>query len=171
MVGAPVSPAAAQTAGPSRDDVQVVYLFNFAKFVRWPEGSGQGPLTICVAGQKGYVESLGRLVKGEQVDGRPLGVKGVHGAGDVGGCDIVFLGDGAKDQIDAVVAATAGKPVLTVSDQEGFLERGGMIQFVVIGNRVRFSVDLGPAQRSGIGLSSELLKVAVAVKGAAGGGR
>jgi hypothetical protein len=72
--------------------------------------------------------------------------------------------------MDALLAASAGKPVLTVSDIPGFLDRGGMIQFLVQDNRVRFSVNLRPVARSSISLSSELLKVAVAVNGRSSGG-
>jgi len=161
--------AAAQPPAPSQLDVQAVYLFDFAKFVRWPEGEEHSTLTICVAGQKGYASSLTRLAKGEQIDSRPLAVRVVQTAADVTGCDILFVGISAKDQETAMLAATAGKPVLTVSDIPGFLDSGGMIQFVVIDQRVRFSVDLRSATHSGIGLSSELLKVAVKVNGASGG--
>ncbi|MGB6158059.1 MAG: hypothetical protein WBH45_07255, partial [Acidobacteriaceae bacterium] len=32
----------ARAQKPSRDDVQAAYLYNFGKFVRWPEGAGHG---------------------------------------------------------------------------------------------------------------------------------
>jgi len=170
-VAAPVAPAAAaaQPSAPSQLDVQAVYLFDFAKFVRWPEGAEHSTLTICVAGQKGYVDALTRLVKGEHIDSRPLAVRAVQTPADVTGCDILFLGILVKDQEAALLAATVDKPVLTVSDIPGFLESGGIIQFLVIDKRVRFSVDLHSATHSGSGLSSELLKVAVKVNGAGGG--
>ena len=175
MMAAPVArDAPAQvSAGPSLIDVQSVYLFDFAKFVRWPEGADHGALTICVAGPKGYTDTLTRLVKGEQINSRPLAVRAVQTPEDEAGCDIVFIEDAAKDHLDDLLAATEGKAVLTVSDVPGFLDRGGMIQFLMIDKRVRFSVDLRPAVHSGIGLSSELLKVAVNVsgKGSNGGGR
>ena len=58
----------------------------------------------------------------------------------------------------------ANAPVLLVSDMPGFVERGGMIQFVTEGNRVRFLVNLKAAQKAGLALSSELLKVAKSVQ-------
>ena len=164
--------APAQAPGPSLVDMQAVYLFDFAKFVRWPEAD-HGALTICVAGPKVYTDTLTRLVKGEQINSRPLAVRAVQTPEDEADCAIVFIENAAKDHTDGLLAATAGKPVLTVSDIPGFLDHGGMIQFLVIDKRVRFSVDLRPAVHSGIGLSSELLKVAVNVSGkdASGGGR
>jgi hypothetical protein len=54
--------------------------------------------------------------------------------------------------------------VLTVSDMPQFAQRGGMIQFVLEGNRVRFEVNLIATQHAGLTLSSDLLKVATAVR-------
>jgi hypothetical protein len=54
--------------------------------------------------------------------------------------------------------------VLTVSDLPEFTQRGGMVQFVSEGDRVRFEVNLATAERAGLILSSELLKVAVNVR-------
>jgi hypothetical protein len=53
--------------------------------------------------------------------------------------------------------------VLTVGDAPDFLERGGMIQFVLVANRVRFEVNLDAAREAGLQLSAELLKVAAKV--------
>ena len=162
--------AQAQAPAPSQYDVQAVYLFDFAKFVRWPAGTEHDTLTICVAGAKAYTDTLTRIVAGEQIEGRPLAVRAIQTPEDVAGCNIVFIGVAARDRLDSLLAATTGKPILTVSDIPGFLDRGGMIQFLVIANRVRFSVDLRPVARSGLSLNSELLKVAVSVNGKSVGG-
>jgi hypothetical protein len=53
---------------------------------------------------------------------------------------------------------------LTVSDIPQFSQRGGMIQFVLVGNKLRFEVNLANAQAAGLTLSSDLLKVAVTVR-------
>jgi hypothetical protein len=163
-------PALAQAPRPSQEDVQAAYLYNFAKFVRWPAANTRPTLDICVAGQKLYVDTLTRIVAGERIDTRSLAVRAVQRPEDSTGCDILFIDASAKDRLDALLAATAAKPALTVSDIPGFLDRGGMIQFLVQDNRVRFSVDLRPVAHSSLSLSSELLKVAVAVNGRPSGG-
>jgi hypothetical protein len=162
--------AAAEPPAASQSDVQAVYLYNFAKFVRWPAGTPSSTLDICVAGQKVYVDTLNKVVNGERIDSRPLTVRVVEGPADEAGCGILFIDVSAKARVEALLAAAAGKPMLTVSDIPGFLDRGGMIQFLLIDNHVRFSVDLRPTARNGIALSSDLLKVAVAVNGQPAGG-
>jgi YfiR/HmsC-like len=171
LLGAPSSGpiANAQSSPPSQFDVQAVYLFDFAKFVRWPAGAESGPIVLCIAAESRYAESLKKIVAGERIDNRALVVQLVQRSAEAG-CHILFIGATALDRLDSLLSAAAGRPTLTVSDLPGFLDRGGMINLLVIDNRVRFAVDLRPVQRSGISLSSELLKVAVRVRDAPPGG-
>jgi hypothetical protein len=162
--------ARAQPSGASQNDVEAVYVYNFAKFVRWPAESAGVPMQICVAAQSVFVDSLTKVIAGESIDNRPLKVRAIQRPEDVSACDILFLDGSAKQRLAGLLAAAADKPVLTVSDIPGFLDGGGMIQLLLIDNRVRFSVDLEHVQRSRIALSSELLKVAVTVRGQPSGG-
>jgi hypothetical protein len=152
---------------PTEDDVKAAYLFNFGKFVRWsaPAGGAQS-FDICVVGQDGIAQVLQRTTLHEQMDSRPVAVRRLASAADARGCAVLFLGGAEDARIEKDVAALAGADVLTVSDAPRFLERGGMIQFLLENNRVRFAVNLGAVDRTRLQLSSELLKVAVSVTGA-----
>jgi len=162
--------ARAQASGASQYDVEAVYLYNFAKFVRWPAGSPGPTVQICVAAQKVFVDALTKVVAGEHIETRPLTVRTIQRPEDEVACDILFIDASAKDRLAGLLSVASGKPTLTVSDVPGFLDHGGMIQLLLIDNRVRFSVDLRPVARSEMALSSELLKVAVTVRGQSTGG-
>jgi hypothetical protein len=155
----------ARAQKPSRDDVQAAYLYNFGKFVRWPEAGGHGPILVCVAGEDPFAQTVAHLVSGEQIAGRAVDVRNLDDPEGVGDCSILFVGTPEHSRTDAFLAAIAGKPVLTVGDGPDFLTRGGMIQFELVEDHVRFSVNLEAANRCNVGLSSELLKVAVSVTG------
>ncbi len=170
MVGAASARDAAEAERPSQEDVEAAYLYNFGKFVRWPQVAAQGPLTICVAGRDSMSQEIARLVTGETIDGRPLVVRSPDSAERVDGCSILFIGAPQSDRVADFLSAASGKPVLTVGDTPDFLVRGGMIQFVLVEDHVRFSVNLAAATHSNLQLSSELLKVALAVQGQPGTG-
>jgi hypothetical protein len=123
-----------------------------------------------VVAPKAFVEALTRVIAGESIASRPLTVRAIQRPEDESACDILFIDASAKERLGGLLTAASGRPVLTVSDVPGCLDHGGMIQLLLIGNRVRFSVDLNNVQRSGIALSSELLKVAVTVRGQSSGG-
>lgn len=158
-----------EAASPSEMDAETQYLYEMAKFVRWPGPPADGTLDICVVGRESSLESLKRIVAGESVDGVPMAARAVQKPDERADCDILFLDAHAKN-VDALMTAVAGKPILTVSDAPGFLEHGGMLQFTVVDGRVRFSVNLTPVGKSKLGLSSELLKVTASVTGSLGEG-
>lgn len=169
-IACPVTDASPPTNHPSQSDIEAVYLFDFGKFVRWPAASTNDPMRVCVAGPQSFADGLQSVVASEQVNGRTLLVHRVMRGEDPVACSILFIDSSERDRASDLLAASAGKPILTVSDLPDFLDRGGMIEFLLIANRVRFSVNLTAAAHSNLSLSSELLKVAMSVRGTPAGG-
>jgi hypothetical protein len=165
LLALPFATLMAQQDRPTQYDVEAVYLLNFAKFVRWPQTSGaQRAVSICVLGDESFATILDRTVGGEKVNGQPVIEKRISRTDEASACSILYIGASHAAQAGSVLALLQEQPVLTVSDMPEFLERGGVIQFVVRDNRVRFEVNLEPTTRDGLMLSSELLKVAVKVR-------
>ncbi len=157
---------AVATEKPSAYDVEAAYLFNFGKFVTWPRNYNPAdqPLTICLLGDDPLGATLDRLISGEKIDGKSVADKKISRLEDAPNCSILYISSSEGGRLNRILATLKGAPVLTVSDIPDFIERGGMIQFVLRDNRVRFTVNLVPAQHDHLTLSSELLKVAVEVK-------
>lgn len=155
-----------QQARPTEYQVKAVYLYNFSRFVEWParriSASGNS-FTICVLGKDPFGSALDTTVAGESIAGRRVVVRRTSKPQDALDCQIVFVSASEDKQLKEDLAALTGG-VLTVSDIPGFSERGGMIQFVAEGGKIRFEVNLSNAKDSGLVLSSDLLKVAVAVR-------
>ena len=59
-----------------------------------------------------------------------------------------------------VLAALAGTNILTVGENEGFVKQGGVIGFAAGGDKMRFEINTGAAQRNGVEISSRLLNLA-----------
>jgi hypothetical protein len=165
FVASPI--ARAQQAKPTEYDVKSAYLYNFSRFVQWPDGSAQGKndlFPICVLGRDPFGPSLDATLAGRTVDGHKTVVRRIARPEDASGCRILFISSSEDEQLKTIMAALDHAGVLTVSDIPQFSDRGGMIEFVPEGSRVRFQVNLKAAQDAGLMLSSELLKVAVSVK-------
>jgi len=153
---------------PKESDVEAAYLFNFAKFMHAPAHVPDS-FVICILGKSPLSSTLDAITANEQIDGRPLKVMSAATPDNARNCDIAFLSDSEGPRIDKDIAMLAGSNALTVSNAGGFLQHGGMIQFALVQNRVRFSVNLDAVNKEKITLSSELLKVAMSVNGTAGG--
>lgn len=160
-----------QQAKPEEYQVKAVYLYNFGRFVQWPEsGAKDDPFTICVLGRDPFEVILDTTLANEKIESHKLVAKRIANYKDARGCRIVFISASELSRAKEILSLLEGSPVLTVSDMPSFVSNGGMIQFVLQDNKVRFEVNLTAAEKAGLTLSSQLLKVATEVRRAGPGG-
>ena len=147
----------------SESDVKAAYLFNFAKLIDWPSSAFAGakaPVVIGVIGRDSVGDELARNIAGATANGRPVEVRRVAAsdAGALRACHVLFIP--GSERSDGVIAAVQGSPVLLVGESEGFARRGGAIGFVKVNDAVKFDANPKAAARSGLTVSSKLLRVA-----------
>ena len=153
---------------PTEYEVKAAYLFNFAKFTRYPSSTEfphHSNFDFCVLGRNDFNGRLEALTANEQLNGLPERATKVSSGVAARSCGIVFISESESARVQQILNELAGAPVLTVSDMPHFLEHGGMIGFQTTSSHVRFAVNLDAVTRANLSLSSELLKVAVRVKG------
>jgi hypothetical protein len=157
----------AQGPKPTEYQVKAVYLFNFGRFVEWPsnEATRKGqPFAVCVLGQDPFGPALDAVLAGEIIDRAPVVAKRIPKPEEAVHCRVLFISSSEDGQLRDVLAALDKTSVLTVSDMPQFAKRGGMVQFLLDGNKVRFEVNQAATQRVGLSLSSDLLKLAMAIR-------
>lgn len=165
-LGAAAGPARAQGVAPEYE-VKAAFLFNFTKFVEWPHsafGDEHTPLKICVLGESPFGKTL-RALAGDEVVGRRLLLAHPETLNALETCHVLFVSRSERDRLGSVLAGVRNAPVLTVGDTPGFVDQGGMINFVLEGSKVRFDINQEAAERAGLRISSRLLALAKHVKG------
>ncbi|MGH9748728.1 MAG: YfiR family protein [Candidatus Polarisedimenticolia bacterium] len=143
--------------------VKAAFLYNFAKFAEWPDDAFRGPdapLLIGVVGGDLFLEALERGVAGKTVGGRPFAVRRVRDPVADPVCHILFVAAGEARRLPRLLEQLGGAPVLLVGETPGFASEGGVINFFIEENRVRFEVNLTSAERARLRLSSKLLSLA-----------
>jgi len=166
------SPARGQSA--SEYHVKALFLYNFAKFVDWPADASGGPqdgIALCVVGDDPFGSVLDETLKGKTINGQEMVVKRFRRAQDARACQIVFIASSEKNHLRLILESLKGARVLTVGETEGFAQFGGVINFTLEENRVRFEVNVDAADRAGLKISSKLLSLARIVKDGGHGGR
>jgi len=151
---------------PSEYQVEAAYLYNFGRFVEWPvQGkNGAGEFNICILGDDPFGPTLDAVLAGEKIGNRSVVARRIANPRDSSACQILFISSSEANRLNKIIEALDKTAVLTVSDIPQFSQRRGMIEFVLEENRIRFAVNLAAAQRAGLMLSSELLKVATTVR-------
>jgi hypothetical protein len=122
--------------------------------------------SIFACGQDHFGAALNTTLADETSAGKSVVVKQIRASQDATTCRILFISTSEENQLKQTLAVLDGSSVLPVSELPPFNQRGGMVQFILEGNRVRFEVNLATAKHAGLTLSSELLKVAVNVRSA-----
>jgi len=159
----PASLKAQYTTAPSREyQIKAVFLFNFVQFVEWPPAQFAGETSaihIGVLGDDPFGEALDDTVRGETVRNRPLVVKRSQRIEDLKDCHLIFLCKSEARRASDILKQLEGRPVLTVSEADGFARHGGVIAFYPDDKKVRFEINSAAAQRCGLKISSQLLSL------------
>ncbi len=163
------APGTAWAEVASEYDVKAAFLYNFTKFVEWPPSAfpSDSSMQLCVLGQDPFGKSL-MAFGGEAVAGRRLQLVRAREIQKPEGCQILFISRSERHRMPEVLRELQDTPVLTVADTDGFLDRGGIINFTLEGSKVRFEINQQAAERAGIKISSKLLRLATHVKGSPG---
>jgi hypothetical protein len=147
-------------------EIKAAYLYNFINYIEWPAEASPtagGTLTIGIVGESPFSGVFSSL-NGKQIKGRTLAVKPIASLKDADACQIVFVFAPAPARAAEVLDQLKDARALTVGEEDGFAARGGVINFTLEHNKVRFEINPDAAKRQGLNISSELLKLAKLVK-------
>ena len=147
--------------------VKAAFLYKFVGYIAWPDtafAQPDSPVVIGVMGDELLAAELAEVVSGRTVDGRPLSVRLVRDTESLAGVHLLFVARSENARLATLARVTGGQPLLLVSEAEGALDHGSMINFVMSGGRLKFDVAPDAAEKRGVKLSSRLLTVAQKVR-------
>ena len=181
---APVVPRAwADSTKSKEQQIKAAFLYNFIKFVDWPEekmADSNEPIIIGIIGSKDFVKAVEPLIR-KKIKNRNISIKYFEDYEKLKRtqddddrqwnqkmeslktchvlmfciCDSVRIKD-----LSQIIKALKGSPVLTVGETAGFLEFGGIINFLMEDKKVRFEINVTAAKKNKLTISSKLLRLA-----------
>jgi len=146
--------------------VKAAFLYNFLKFVDWPAqsfASDSSPFIIGVVGDDRFNSAIDQAISGKTANGRSIIAKRFKSFKSLTYCHILFISTSERDNVRQILATT-GPGVLTVSESDGFIQSGGIINFTIVDSKVRFEINHSAADRAGVKISAKLLSLARAVR-------
>jgi hypothetical protein len=165
LVVLPLAPHPLPAAPPTPNEyaLKAVFLYNFVRFIDWPNSafhSANDPLVIGIVGPDPFDSLIYEAIAGENYRGRPIQVEHFKGARDIRHCHLLFVSRANAGELDQILAAVANHNVLTVGETENFLNHGGMIALVTEQNRVRLRINAAAVYHTQLTVSSKLMQVA-----------
>jgi len=158
------SPPAHALSAPEYE-VKAAFLYNFAKFIEWPPGTfhdENSPINLCLTDGSSFRGAL-EAIQGKTVKGRKIAIR-TAGTDGTAACQILFIPSSDMTQVGEILDSVKSRGILTVGEEKGFAQLGGIISFVLIGNKISFEINIDAAKRSGLEISSQLLKLAIIVR-------
>jgi YfiR/HmsC-like len=144
------------------DQIKAGFLYNFTRFVTWPDNAfatATSPLSICIVGDTPLTDPLTKVAAGKVVDGRAVSVMRMKVVDDLRGCNLLFISSQEERYAVRILDSVKGRNVLTVGEDQGVLRAGGIIIFFIEQNRVKLEINLDAAARTGLKISAKLIAV------------
>jgi len=145
--------------------IKAAFLLNFAKFINWPEGSfskDNQHFKVCVLGENPFGSALS-AIETRTVDNRKIDLSYVDDVKQAGRCHLLFISASEKNNLVEIQKALADKTIIMVSDIDGFVSSGGIIEFVTRDDKLAFKINLSRAREQGLEIHSALLNLATEV--------
>ncbi len=153
-------------------EVKAVFLYNFTRYLQWPDEPADGAFTIVILGRSGIVGPLEEIARKKSVGSTPIVVRQCFDVKAVGRPRILFIARTAAEDVSRVLEKTRGTDILTVGETEGLGSRGVAVNFVLRDETIKFEMNESALREARIQVGSQLLKLAILVgKESGGGGR
>jgi hypothetical protein len=143
--------------------IKAAFLFNFIQFVKWPAKSfktDESSFKIGILGDDPFGSTLDDTIRGESVGGRPVVVIREHDMARLSDCQIIFICRSEQDHLNEILSQVHSKPILTVSEMDGFAQQGGDINFYPVSGKIHFEINPQATSQAGLNMSSQLLALA-----------
>jgi len=159
----PISTVMAEkTSTPEK--IKAAYTYQFTKFVNWPSTafSDNNTLFVCILGQENINDEFNSLNQ-RKIEDRHIKVIQIFDINDINKCQILYISESEKYRLATIIEYLNNKPILSISSMQDFAKLGGIIDFVLIKNKVRFEINMISVKRSQLQVSAKLLEVSIRV--------
>jgi hypothetical protein len=163
-----VSTARAESNASLEYKVKAAFLYNFLKFVEWPADQGvetTAPITVGIVCNDEHANSFDEIAT-RKVKDRSIIIKKFadvttpEAKAGLAKCQLIYVTASLRDISKDIIALTRKQPVLVVGESEGFIEAGGIINFVMQDNKVCFEINADSADEANLKIASQLLRLA-----------
>ena len=157
------APAMVLAEGPSEYQVKAAFIYHFTQFIEWSQTnfeSANSPFRLCIVGPDPFGAILEDTLQGKTVGGHPFSLVRNPAPREIDRCHMLFLAKGHATLRATLQTSLAFTQILTVGEQREFLDAGGMIQFYLDGQKIRFAFNLDAVKLSELKVSPKLLRLA-----------
>lgn len=153
------------TSNGQKEKYQSLFIYNFTKYIKWPDSYNSGKFVIGVYGDSPIIESLNSMALSKKMtgSGAVIEVKKYSNINEIGDCNILFVSENAITDLGQIDTYSASKPILIVTESPGMATQGSVINFVETDGKMKFELNASKASNRGLVVSTSLTNLAIII--------
>ena len=144
-------------------EVHSMMVYNFTKYVQWPDHAGGGEFVIGVVGNTDIYNTLNGWYGGKPRGAKTYIIKKFNSAADVTECHVLYIDKSKSGEFDNVNDKLKGKGTLIITDKSGLGEQGSAINFKLVDNKLKFELNQKAIEASNLKVSGALSSMAILI--------
>ena len=144
-------------------EVYSMMVFNFTKYVQWPDHSGSGEFVIGVMGNDNVYNTLTECYGGKPKGTKTYVIKKFKSSAEITDCNVLFISNSKSNEFEAVNAKLQGKGTLLITDKNGLGTKGSAINFKTVDSKLRFELNQKAVETANLKVSSSLTQMAILI--------
>jgi hypothetical protein len=144
-------------------EIHAAMLYNFIKYVQWPNESDPGEFVVGVIGDENVFNTLKQWYDGKPKGSKKYVIKKLTSTGEAATCQVIYVGKSKNKDFENIKSNITGKPVLTITDGIGMGQKGSCINFKVVDGKLKFELNQGMVNSSNLKVSGQLASMAIVI--------
>ncbi len=144
-------------------EIYSMMVFNFTKYVQWPDHTAGGEFVIGVVGNGDVYNTLNGWYGGKPRGSKTYVIKKFNSAAEVSNCHVLFIDNSKSNDFDAINNKIKGKGTLVITDKSGLGEKGSGINFKTVDNKLKFELNQKAIEASNLKVSGALTSMAILI--------
>jgi hypothetical protein len=144
-------------------EIHSMLMFNFIKYVEWPEQTKSGDFVIAVVGSEDVYNTLATFYAKRPIKGQNVKVVGSKDVNSLNNAHVIYLASNASREFDAVLNKFNSKPTLLITDKSGLGKKGSCINFQEIDGKLKFEINQSSIEGNNLKVSSQLASMGILI--------
>jgi hypothetical protein len=144
-------------------EVYSMMMYNFTKYVQWPDHQAGGEFVIGVVGNVDVYSTLNGWYGGKPKGSKTYVIKRFNSASEVTDCHVIYIDKSKSGEFEAINNKVKGKGTLLITDKNGLGEKGSGINFKTVDNKLKFELNQKVVESSNLKVSGALASMAILI--------
>ena len=143
-------------------EIKAAFILKLIPFVEWPTSNIEKKgLILGIVGNNPFSQETLFDLERDKIHGKKIQVLEIlDDLSLIQKCDLVFINSEPSTNTEQILSFLKDLPVLTISDGDGLAQKGIMINFILVDNKIRFEINKQSLDKSAIKASYKLLMLA-----------